>query len=175
MALQRGIVELDEFSTGWASEYEQEAKLLKEVLGDKLLEIHHVGSTSIKGLKAKPVIDILVAIEDLDNISSIEEMLKDYDYSNRGHQGVEDRYFFAKGPEEARTHYIHFVEPKNNTYYNLVLFKKYLLEHEEYIQKYCDLKQELASKYSDDRKKYTAGKSEFISSVIKLARDEYNV
>ena len=43
-------------------------------------------------------------------------MLKDYDYSNRGHQGVEDRYFFAKGPEESRTHYIHFVEKNNNTY-----------------------------------------------------------
>ena len=175
MALQRGIVELDNFNEAWASEYELEAKLLKEVLGDRLLEIHHVGSTSIKGLKAKPVIDILVAIESLDNILEIEELLKDYDYSNRGHQGVEDRYFFAKGPEESRTHYIHFVEPNNNTYYNLVLFKKYLLEHEEYIQKYCELKQELAEKYPDERKKYTAGKSEFISNVIKLARDEYDV
>ena len=175
MALQRVIVELDNFNEEWAFEYELEAKLLKEVLGDRLLEIHHVGSTSIKGLKAKPVIDILIAIESLENISEIEELLKDYDYSNRGHQGVEDRYFFAKGPEESRTHYIHFVELKNNTYYNLVLFKKYLLEHEEYIQKYCELKQELAEKYPDERKKYTAGKSEFISNVIKLARDEYNV
>lgn len=175
MALQRGIVELNEFSTTWKSEYEKEEKLLKEVLKDRILEIHHVGSTSIKGLKAKPVIDILVAIENLDNIKEIEELLKEYDYSNRGQQGVEDRYFFAKGSEEARTHYIHFVEPNSNTYYNLLLFKKYLLEHEEYIQKYCELKQELAEKYPDDRKKYTAGKSEFISNVIKLARDEYNV
>lgn len=175
MALQRGIVELDNFSLEWAKDYEKEKKLLKEVLGDRALEIHHVGSTSIKGLNAKPIIDILVAIEDLNMIEEIEELLKEYDYSNRGHQGVEDRYFFAKGPEEARTHYIHFVEPNNNTYYNLVLFKKYLIEHEEYIKKYCDLKQELAEKYPDDRKKYTAGKSEFISEVVRLARDEYNV
>ena len=97
MALQRGIVELNEFSTTWKSEYEKEEKLLKEVLKDRILEIHHVGSTSIKGLKAKPVIDILVAIENLDNIKEIEELLKEYDYSNRGQQGVEDRYFFAKG------------------------------------------------------------------------------
>lgn len=175
MALQRGIVELDNFSLEWAKDYEKEKKLLKEVLGDRALEIHHVGSTSIKGLNAKPIIDILVAIEDLNMIEEIEELLKEYNYSNRGHQGVEDRYFFAKGPEEARTHYIHFVEPNNNTYYNLVLFKKYLIEHEEYIKKYCDLKQELAEKYPDDRKKYTAGKSEFISEVVRLARDEYNV
>lgn len=175
MALQRGIVELDNFSLEWAKDYEKEKELLREVLGDRAIEIHHVGSTSIKGLKAKPVIDILVAIEDLNMIEEIEELLNEYDYSNRGHQGVEDRYFFAKGPEEARTHYIHFVEPKNNTYYNLVLFKKYLIEHEEYIKKYCDLKQELAKKYPDERKKYTAGKSEFITEVVRLARDEYNV
>ena len=175
MALQRGIVELNDFSSEWAREYEAEEKLLKEVLGDKILEIHHVGSTSIKGLKAKPVIDILVAIKDLSKINEIEELLKDYDYSNRGQQGVDDRYFFAKGPEDARTHYIHFVEPKNKTYYNLVLFKKYLLEHEEYIEKYCELKQELAEKYPDERKKYTAGKSEFITNVVELARDKYHV
>ena len=175
MALKRGIVELEDFSLEWAKEYEAEEKLLKKVLGNRIVEIHHVGSTSIKGLKAKPVIDILVVLNSLEEINEVEELLKEYDYSNRGQQGVSDRYFFAKGPEDARTHYIHFVEPKSNTYYNLVLFKRYLLEHEEYIKKYCDLKQELAEKYPDERKKYTAGKSEFITNVVKLARDEYNV
>ena len=175
MALKRGIVELEEYNSNWKSDYLSEEVLLKEVLGDKILEIHHVGSTSIPGLKAKPVIDILVVIESLEQIAEIEELLSEYDYSNRGQQGVSDRYFFAKGPEDARTHYIHFVEPKSNTYYNLVLFKRYLLEHPEYIKKYCDLKNELAEKYADDRKMYTASKSEFIASVISLAREEYDV
>ena len=70
-------------------------KLLKEVLGDRIIEIHHIGSTSIEGLKAKPVIDILVVINSLDEITEIEEMLKPYDYENRGQQVVPDRYFFA--------------------------------------------------------------------------------
>ena len=173
MALKRGIVELENYNEAWLTEYMEEEKLLKEVLGDKLKEIHHVGSTSIPGLKAKPVIDILVAIDSLENIDEIENILKDYDYSNRGHQGVDDRYFFAKGPEDARSHYIHFVEKGSTTYYNLVWFKKYLIEHPEYIKKYCDLKESLKEKYQTERTKYTAGKSEFISQVVALAKSEY--
>ena len=174
MALKRGIVELENYNEKWKKEYEKERDLLKSVLGDKIIEIEHVGSTSIVGLKAKPVIDILIAINSLDEIEEIEQLLIEYDYSNRGHQGVEDRYFFAKGPEDARSHYIHFVEKDNNTYINLLWFKRYLLKHPEYIEKYCELKQELASQYSEDRKKYTAGKSNFITEVISLAKKEFN-
>ena len=78
MALKRGIVELAEYNSNWKKEYEKEEKLLKEVLGDRIIEIHHIGSTSIEGLKAKPVIDILVVINSLDEINEIEEMLKPY-------------------------------------------------------------------------------------------------
>lgn len=174
MALKREIVELENYNEKWKKEYEKERDLLKNVLGDRIIEIEHVGSTSIVGLKAKPVIDILIAINSLEEIEQIEQLLIEYDYSNRGHQGVEDRYFFAKGPEDARSHYIHFVEKDNNTYINLLWFKKYLLKHPEYIEKYCELKQELAEKYSEDRKKYTAGKSNFITEVISLAKKEFN-
>lgn len=174
MALKRGIVELVDYDEQWNEEYKKEEELLKSVLADKIIEIHHIGSTSIRGLKAKPVIDILVVIKSLEEISEIETMLKPYDYENRGQQGVSDRYFFAKGPEDARSHYVHFVEPNSNTYYNQVYFKKYLLEHPEYIKKYCDLKQELATKYADKRPKYTKGKNDFITNVIKLAKEEYD-
>lgn len=174
MALKRGIVELAEYNSNWKREYENEEELLKEVLGDRIIEIHHIGSTSIEGLKAKPVIDILVVINSLEEITDIEEMLKPYGYENRGQQGVSDRYFFAKGPEGARSHYIHFAQPNSKTYYNQVYFKKYLIEHPEYIKKYCDLKQKLALKYANERPKYTAGKNEFITSVISLAKEEYD-
>ena len=173
MALKRGIVELEDYNYSWKDDYLKEEKLLKKLLGNRIIEIHHIGSTSIEGLKSKPIIDILIVIDSLNRISEIEEILSKYDYHNRGQQGVPDRYFFAKGPEEARTHYIHFVEPKSNTYYNQVYFKKYLIEHPEYIKKYCDLKQQLALKYTDDRPKYTKGKNEFIADIIKKAKEEY--
>lgn len=174
MALKRGTVELEDYNNNWNEEYKKEEELLKNVLKDRIIEIHHIGSTAIKGLKAKPVIDIIIVIKSLSDINEIEELLNDYDYSNRGQQGVSDRYFFAKGSEDARTHYIHFVEPNSDTYFNQVYFKKYLLEHPEYIKKYCDLKQDLASRFPDERAKYTQGKNEFITSVIDLAKEEYN-
>lgn len=174
MALKRGTVELEEYNKDWSKEYKKEEKLLKKVLGKRIIEIHHIGSTSIEGLKAKPIIDILIVINSLKEIGEIEELLKDYDYTNRGPQGVEDRMFFAKGPEDARTHYIHFVEPNSNTYYNQVYFKKYLIEHPKYIKEYCKLKEDLAKKYKDERSKYTQGKNEFITNIIKKAKEEYD-
>ena len=173
MALKRGIVELEDYNVEWKKEYKKEEKLLKDVLGDRIIEIHHIGSTSIEGLKAKPIIDILVVIDSLNNIDEIEEILKDYDYTNRGPQGVEDRMFFAKGPENARTHYVHFTEPESNTYYNQVYFKRYLNDHKDYIKKYCKLKSRLAKLYADDRASYTKGKNDFIKKVVKLAKEEY--
>lgn len=173
MALQRGIVKLEEYNPNWNQEYIKEESLLKAVLKERIIEIHHIGSTSIPGLKAKPIIDILIVIKSLNEIPDIESILANYGYTNRGQQGINDRYFFAKGPEEARSHYIHFVEPKSDTYYNQVYFKKYLIEHPEYIKQYCKLKSELAEKFADERPKYTQGKNDFISNVIKLAKKEY--
>lgn len=175
MALQRGIVELEEFNENWRDEYLEEEKLLKKILGDRVVSIHHVGSTAIKGLMAKPIIDILMVVNSLDIILEFEELLKDYDYTNRGTQGVLDRYLFVKGPEDARTHYVHIVLPKSNTYYNQILFRDYLNRYPEYIKKYCELKQELALKYANDRKMYTASKNGFITNVIELAKKELNI
>ena len=174
MALKRGIVKLCDYNENWEKEYLKEEKLLKEVLGDKIILIEHVGSTSIKGLKAKPIIDILIVIKSLDMIRDIENILKNYNYENRGPQGVNDRVFFAKGMEDARTHYIHFTEPNSNTYYDLVYFKKYLIDHPKYIKEYCDLKQKLALMYQNDRQKYTKSKNDFIKNVILLAKEEYH-
>ena len=174
MALKRGIVKLEDYNPKWKKEYLKEEKLLKKVLKDYIIQIEHVGSTSIEGLKAKPVIDILIVIKSLNQIKEIENILKKYDYSNRGAQGVDDRIFFAKGLEDSRTHYIHFTEPKSETYYSLIYFKKYLIEHPKYIEEYCNLKQELASLYPNERSKYTASKNNFIKKIIKLAKEEYH-
>ena len=174
MSLKRGTVKLESDYEKWCVEYQQEATFLKEKLKDYILEIEHVGSTSIPGLVAKPIIDILVVINSFDDIPKIENLLKDYGYLNHGPNGVPDRCFFTKGPDEARTHYLHFTTPKSDTYYGQKYFKKYLICHQEYIQEYNSLKEELAKKYPNERSKYTAGKHEFITKVITLAKEEYH-
>ena len=76
-------------------------------------------------------------VDSFDNIYKIEEILKKYDYTNMGMQGVTDRYFFAKGSDDNRTHYLHIVDMKGNTYYNQILFRDYLNKYPEYVVKYC--------------------------------------
>lgn len=174
MALKRGTVQLEDYSSTWKESYETEEKLLKDVLKNKIIEIHHVGSTSVPGLKAKPIVDILIVLKSLDEIDEIERLLKSHNYENCGQHGITDQYFFAKGPDEARSHYIHFTVPKSKTYYDSIYFRNYLIDHPEYLKKYSNIKQELALKYADERPKYTQGKSEFISNVIKLAKEEYD-
>lgn len=172
MGVKRGTVQLEDYNRAWKVSFEKEKELLSKVLKGKILSIEHVGSTSIPGLKAKPIIDICVVVQNLEEVPTFENILKPYGYHFRGHQGVMDRYFFAKGPEESRTHYIHFETINSTSYQNHILFRDYLIKHPEYIEKYEKLKESLARKYSKERNKYTAGKADFIQSVISLAKEE---
>lgn len=174
MGVKRGIVELEDYNIEWVKSFEKEKKLLEDVLKDKIVSVEHVGSTSIPNLKSKPIIDICVGVKNLEDAVGFEKILEPYDYHFRGHQGVEDRYFYAKGPEENRTHYIHFEEVDSDSYKNHILFRNYLIKHPEYVKQYQEIKEDLALKYPEERSKYTAGKADFIVSVIKLAKEEQN-
>ncbi len=173
MGLNRLNVELKEHNEKWKKEFEEEKKVLKEIFKDDALEIEHVGSTAIPGLKAKPIIDMAIAVKDLDVALKHVEELEKHGYNFRGNAGIEGRYFFAKGPEDNRTHYLH-VEPINSSNWEThIMFKRYLLENPEVIKEYEKVKAELAEKYPNDRKSYTAGKDEFIKEVLEKARERY--
>ena len=119
MALKRGIVELEAYNSNWEQEYRLEEVLLKKVLSRRILEIHHVGSTSIPRLKAKPIIDILMVISSFDEINEIAKLLEPYGYENRGTQGIDDRYFFAYSPLAKKITFL----VGDNTFYVEILEK----------------------------------------------------
>jgi GrpB-like predicted nucleotidyltransferase (UPF0157 family) len=167
-------IKLENYNPKWSEEYKKEEELLKSLLGNKIRHIEHVGSTAIEGVKAKPIIDILVVIKDMDQIPEIENILKDYGYENKGSQGFSDRMFFVKGPLDNRKFYVHFTKHKSITYCNQIYFKRYLNEHIELMQQYSDLKANLARKYPHDNASYTSGKNDFIAGVLKLARRDYH-
>ena len=124
--------------------------------------------------KSKPIIDIQVAVDNLDIALKHKDELEKAGYEFRGNAGVEGRYFFAKGDPDNRTHYLH-VEPYHSSNWEThIFFKKYLLEHPEAVKAYQDLKVELAEKYPEDRKSYTAGKNEFITDILEKARKLYS-
>ena len=176
MSLKMGAVVLENYNKNWKSMYEEEEKKLKDLLKDNILEIKHVGSTSIEGLCAKPVIDIMVTVNKLSDVEKFKHLFtKELGYDFRDDGGEKGEYLVRKGTPDARTHFIHIIEDKSERYENFIYFKNYLEKHPEKIEEYRNLKIDLANKYADDRKSYTASKNDFIQEVIKLYKEENGI
>ncbi|WP_425448293.1 GrpB family protein [Dethiothermospora halolimnae] len=169
IGLKRGTVKLLPYDSQWKKEYDNEKELLNFTIGKYILDIQHIGSTSIEGLWAKPIIDIAVGVESLDLVTEIKSLLEDIGYEYRGNAGVEGRVFFTKGKEELRTHYLHIIVFNGYIWRNQINFRDYLRVHKEYIDEYSNLKEKLEAKFSEDRGSYTKKKSEFINMILKKA------
>lgn len=162
--LAKGLVILAEPAPEWASLYAEEAARISAALGAGVLAIEHYGSTSIPGIKAKPIIDLLVGVprlgDALNHIGAMEAL--GYDYA--AHAGVPDHHIFGKGV--ARTHLAHFVEHEGASWGECLRFRDRLRADPELARAYERLKVELAVRYPQDRATYTAGKTAFVTNVL---------
>lgn len=162
--LAKDLVILAEPTPEWASLYAHEAARISAALGPAVVAIEHYGSTSIPGIKAKPIIDLLVGVprlEDaLNHIAAMEAL--GYDYA--AHAGVPDHHIFGKGV--ARTHLAHFVEHESPSWFECLRFRDALRADVELALAYERLKVELAVRHPRDRATYTAGKTTFVTSVL---------
>ena len=168
---KRGIVELSPHNPEWKKFYQKEKNLLQNTVGEHILEIQHVGSTSISGIIAKAIIDIAVAVRDFDEAKVCVKPIEGLGYEYRGEYGIERRHYFVKG--QPRTHHLHMLEATSRDYKNHLLFRDYLNKHQETAREYEQLKMELAEKSKTDREAFQEGKSPFIEQVLKLAEQEY--
>ncbi len=172
IGLNKEEVKLYPHSADWAEEYEKEKVILQKILGDDIIEIHHVGSTSIPGLMAKPIIDIAVGVKDEQTQIKLIPILASYGYDMKDSIKEKGEVLARKGPPELRTHYIHIEIINTPKWEEHILFKDYLIKHPEYVQKYQNLKQKLAQECNLNRKLYTSQKDEFIKDVLKKAKEE---
>ena len=173
IGLDRKTVKLFSYSPKWTKNFEKEKKILRDILGDKVIDIQHIGSTAIPELLAKPIIDILIAVSDLKRVKGLIRALKKIDYEYEEDEGGPDRLFFAKGDEAKITHHLHFVRINSRAWKDNLLFRDYLRKHKEIVGKYADLKRELIKKFPKDRESYLSGKVEFIEAVIKKSKKEF--
>lgn len=171
MGLKVGTVKLEEYNPKWKDMYLEEEKNLREMFENVALTIEHIGSTSIEGLSAKPIIDIAVGVRHLSDFDKVKEKFMVEPYSVK-EDSTEGEILVRKGNEDNRTHFIHVMEPDSKRYIESILFRDYLRKNIWALEKYEELKKDLAVKYADDRKKYTASKNEFINEIIKLAYEE---
>lgn len=155
----------------WGELFEEEAARLRAALGDGILRVEHVGSTAVEGMEAKPLIDMMAAVESLEEARGLVPVLEGMGYEHRGDGGgVRGRIFLAKGPRSRRTHHLSLAEPTSEHWRRSLLFRDYLRAHPKAAEEYRDLKRELArSRYPEDRESYTAGKNRFIEWAIESA------
>lgn len=169
IGLHRGTVRIVPYSPQWAEYFREEQVLLFEILGRKALDIRHIGSTSIVGMPAKPILDILVGVEVLATVEALVEDLNRVGYQDKGDGGEPGRRYFVRGTEEKRTHHLNFCELNGLFWKRHLLFRDYLEAHPDAGKQYSQLKQALASRFPNDHTAYTNGKEEFVRSILKLA------
>ena len=157
----------------WPQRFQDEAARLRTVIpGDLLIGLDHIGSTAIPGIPAKPIIDVLAAVTDLQAARErLVEPLAQAGYAFWDDNPATDRLFFVKGlPPSAprRTHHLHIMELGATTRRHLA-FRDYLRAHPEEAARYAGLKATLAERYRDDREAYTEAKTAYVERVLAKA------
>ncbi len=169
--VERYEVRLLPHNNDWINEFEALKPVLATILGDNVLDIQHVGSTSIKNINAKPILDVAIKVISFSGLNI--EGMKHHGYDYCGESGVSGRQLFVLRKDgHVSLHHIHCYEADNIGFENQVCFRNHLNTHPNLAQQYNDLKHELAMKYPNDRYKYTDGKESFIQFVLKLANGQ---
>ncbi|WP_077624133.1 GrpB family protein [Sediminibacillus massiliensis] len=161
-------VEVKEYKAQWKRDFQSEKELLQELLGYQLRTVHHIGSTSIPGMHAKPVIDILIEVLDIDAMRACKEKMEAAGYKSHGENGIAGRRFYSKGGNE-RTHHVHIFGVGDPEIARHLAFRDYLINHPDEARKYAELKMNLARRYSADMESYISGKDAFIKDIDKKA------
>lgn len=167
LGLTRGSVALHPYTEEWSTLFRAEAAQLQAVIGAHVLDIQHVGSTSIPGLPAKPILDIGVAVENFEAATVCIQPLEALGYRYRGEMGIPRRHYFVKG--DPVTHHLHMNEISSADWQQQIAFRDYLRQQPEAMHAYATLKAQLASQFPDARLAYTESKSGFIASVLQKA------
>lgn len=175
----REDVAIAPYDAGWAEAFRAEREHLLACLpADLVRRVEHFGSTAVPGLAAKPIVDVLVEVTDLEATKArIAPLLEaqGYDYFWRPTHGDDGPPFYAwfikRDPASgARTHHIHMVEASFTEHWDRLFFRDYLIAHPEAAREYEALKRRLASEFPHDRVAYTRAKGEFIARVTREAK-----
>lgn len=157
-----------EYDPAWVSTF----VLLRENIAKSLrgfpVEIEHVGSTSIPGASAKPIIDIDAVVPSKDYVPQAIELLARAGYQHQGDLGIKGREAF-ESPVGLPAHHLYVVVAGDREHTRHILFRDYLRKHPDEARKYSNFKKSLAVKFRNDRDSYTGAKTEFVERVLRLA------
>ncbi|MGE7765771.1 GrpB family protein [Peribacillus sp. NPDC096540] len=164
LGLPKGEVFLVPWTNDWEKEFLLEKERIQEVIGQNILAVHHIGSTAIKHLCAKPIIDIAIEVKGFQDGEKCVTALETLGYSYKGTNVLPDRYYFNKG--EPRTHQIHMYQSGNKYLLEQLDFRDYLRNNETARIQYKKLKQELSTVNTNNKHKYADDKTNFVKSIL---------
>lgn len=162
-------VEVIPYDPTWPTVYAVEAEIIKGVLGSNVIAVHHIGSTSIPGIAAKPTIDVLVVDRDHGHLDACNDAMRDLGYQPKGDNGIPGRRYFQKLAGEVHLFHIHAFEESHPDIARHLNFRDYLRAHPEEARAYQDLKLRLAARFAFKPTRYTSGKSDFILTLDRRA------
>ena len=158
-------LEVVPYDGDWLESFRDEAQNLRVIFGEEIIAIHHIGSTAITGMPAKPIVDMLPVVRDISVIGGFNSRMRAAGYIPRGENGLPGRRFFIKGTLEKRTHHAHMYQQGHADIERHLAFRDYLYAFPEKAEAYRQLKLTLAEKYPHDPDAYWKGKDPFIRRV----------
>ena len=158
----------------WPLKYERERKAIAEILDGNGISIYHIGSTSVPGLAAKPIIDMMAVVRSLEKVDDARGKFSELGYECLGEFGIAGRRYFRKGGDE-RTHQIHIFQADDwNNIERHLAFRDYMRTHEKERAEYAEIKTALAQRFPYDIDGYCDGKDAFVREMEKRALLEYD-
>lgn len=177
LGLNRGEIKLVEPQEGWLVEFQKTQKEIYEATGIDISRIEHIGSTAINGIKAKPMIDIAVGVEDINNVASnIFKSLQEISFY-RLRVVLDSEIVLARFDNDktfdVKTHIIHLIDFQGEKWNDLILFRDKLNSSKRLMKDYEELKMNYILNETGDMNDYTNYKKSFILNVLEMGKKEY--
>ncbi|WP_027965026.1 GrpB family protein [Halalkalibacillus halophilus] len=169
LGVNKGTVVLMEQQEAYPALFQAEKELLGEIFGNQVVAIEHIGSTAIKGIQAKPIIDIMIGVEDLDNVEKLDKrkmVENDYYFLKVKLEGKVVAAKFSSLEHLTKTYILHIVEHGGDWWQKHLLFRDRLNAEPALALQYEQLKLRLAEQYPTDEAAYTDGKEAFVNQVV---------
>ncbi len=157
----RRLIEVVDYDPGWPEEFMKEAEAIRGLLSGEVVHVHHIGSTAVPGLKAKPVIDIMLEVRDVDALDAYDREMEGLGYLPRGEYGIPGRRYYIKGLYH-RTHHVHAFREGSDNISRHLAFRDYLIAHPSIAAEYGELKARCAAECNNDSEKYCDCKDAFV-------------
>jgi len=172
------LVKLEEYNPEWISWFETIRLFFESKLKPYLIRVEHVGSTSIPGMVAKPIIDFDIVIR-ISDFEEIRRRLENEGYVHQGDLGIPEREAFAHENEDLKNqlppHHLYVCDINSRELHRHIMFRDYLRQHPDDATEYSKIKLYLVKKHSGDRESYIQGKDEIVQSILERALENTNL